>query len=282
MSGIPYRAWLRAAIVILLLAALPASSSHAFDASSAPKNYVYGKANGIEFSLDVYAAMPADPSQLRPALIFFHGGGWRTGGKRQFSRQAAILTQQTRMVVISADYPTIENPITSTEYALAATCWVRKHAGELGIDLNHIAVSGGSAGGQLAAAVGLPSPLAVAACADVSRPLANAIVLFNPVLQLAGRWERKFGMRLASVSPLVNLDNSLPPTLILQGDADRVAPIGIARRFVATARSLGNVDVELIEFPGRPHGFFNRTENGDLKATVSDLMRFLKDLGWPL
>ena len=24
------------------------------------------------------------------------------------------------------------------------------------------------------------------------------------------------------------------------------------------------------------------TENGDLKATVGDLMRFLKDLGWPL
>ena len=249
-------------------------------AQSGPVRYGYAAPGGAAYALDVYA--PGNPtSPPRPAILFFHGGGWQTGDKSQFQQQAQILLQNTRLIVISANYPLNQDPLAATMAAQKAVCWVRQHAADLGIDPDHLALSGGSAGGQLAAAVGLLGETGIAECAGVRPPYANMLVLFNPVLELrASGWERRAGHSLLSVSPAELVQSHpAPPTLILQGTADRVAPIGRARGFVRAVIRAGGV-AEIDEFAGRTHGFFNNAANGDLRASVMDVIAFMKKVGW--
>ncbi len=245
-----------------------------------PARFYYRFEGGRRYSLDVYGLGDDGSNKLRPALIFFHGGGWKGGGKRQFSRQARILTQRTRLIVLSANYPTNGDAVEATRAAQSAICWLRKNAARFAVDPQRIAISGASAGGQLAVASLEVDVGNIAACRGVRQPLGNALVLFNPVLDMKGKWERQQHMDLVGVSPIDQLTRPLPPTLILQGTADKVAPIGVARSFVAKARAVGSRNIRLVEYPGRPHAFFNKEETGDFSATMEELIHFLSELNW--
>ena len=61
-------------------------------------------------------------------LLFFHGGAWAAGARGAFRRQAVALTDQSRLVVFSADYPLNRDPVEATRAAQAAICWIRKNA----------------------------------------------------------------------------------------------------------------------------------------------------------
>lgn len=234
-----------------------------------------------EMAVASFAPEPRQAGARSPLLIFFHGGGWKHGSMRQFSRQARYLTAHAQIVVASVDYPLTGDPIYETQAAIAATCWIRAKAESYGVDLSRVALAGGSAGGQLAVSALLTSAEGIQECDGQSPPLAQALILFNPALDLTGGAEASAGRDLKSVSPIDLLGGrSLPPTLILQGDADRLTPIETARRFVEKAEKNGATDVELIAFPGRRHGFFNNENDGDLEATTVDAERFLERLGW--
>jgi acetyl esterase/lipase len=264
------------------LGALPVNATEQAAGTVRSTTYEYRAPSGTFYAMDVFGEMPAGPA-LRPAIVFFHGGGWAGGGKSQFIRQARILTLETKLIVISADYPINGNPIESTMAARAVVCWVTVHAKSLAIDLNHLALSGGSAGGQLAIAASIPNPVSAGECHDANPSPANMLILFNPVLDLSAFWKRKAQMPLEGVSPMVLVhDHALPPTLILQGTADTIAPVDVARTFVRLARAQGSKDIVLVEFDGRQHGFFNNKENGDLDATVNDLIKFMRKERWPI
>lgn len=266
----------------LLVCVLGFLSVGAARAAANRVTYFYRAGPGAQFALDVFAPSGAN-AQRRPALVFFHGGSWTEGDKSQFDCQAQILTQKTRLRVISVNYPLHGDPIESTEAARASVCWIRTHANALGVDPGRIALSGGSAGGQLALAATLIQAKLAPECAEVDPPYAGLLILFNPVLDLSGWWEKKAGKSLKDVSPLqLERRHAPPPTLILQGTADRTARIEVARHFVEVARSMGAKNVELIAFPGRQHGFFNVQSNGDLDATVNDAIEFMKKVGWPI
>lgn len=216
----------------------------------------------------------------RPAIIFFHGGGWLYGNRWQFARQAARLTRETNLIVISADYTLDGNPVTSSADALAATCWIRDRVRKFGIDSDRIAISGGSAGGQLAAYVGLSKRSSAGQCADASYPYADALILFNPLLDFRDMKRPMPEAGLADVSPIKMLDRRIPPTLILQGTADKTTPIASAYNFANKAKGVGSPIVRVVPFEGRNHGFFNIAESGDLNTTIDDVEHFLRELGW--
>ena len=94
---------------------------------------------------------------LRPALVFFHGGGWVLGGFDTYGPLARQLARATGRIVIFVDYRLApEHPFPAAiEDAFAALEWVSAHAAALGIDKNQIAVGGDSAGGNLAAVAAL-------------------------------------------------------------------------------------------------------------------------------
>lgn len=91
----------------------------------------------------------------KPLVLFFHGGGWVVGDLDTYDGTARLHAVATGAVVVSVDYRLApEHPYpAAVEDVWAVTQWVFAHAAELGADPNRIAVSGDSAGGNLAAVV---------------------------------------------------------------------------------------------------------------------------------
>ncbi|MGB2011452.1 MAG: alpha/beta hydrolase, partial [Akkermansiaceae bacterium] len=106
-------------------------------------------------TLDIFYPDDFKQGQKRPAIVFFFGGGWVGGKPSQFYVQAAYLASRG-MVAISASYRTKKShkvePSGCVEDGKSAIRYIRKHAAELGIDPDQLAVGGGSAGGHVAAA----------------------------------------------------------------------------------------------------------------------------------
>lgn len=118
------------------------------------KNISYCKTKERELKLDVFS--PREKSnKKRTAILFIHGGGWRSGNKAMhyplLQQLAALgyvcITPEYRLST-EALYPAAIHDIKS------AIRWVRKNAVTYNIDVNRIAVSGHSAGGELAAFMG--------------------------------------------------------------------------------------------------------------------------------
>ncbi|WP_159518292.1 alpha/beta hydrolase [Sunxiuqinia indica] len=91
-----------------------------------------------------------------PALILVHGGGWRSGDKSLQVPMAKAIAEQGFVTVaveyqlsLEAKYPAAIHNIK------AAIRWMRANADKYHIDSDRIAISGCSAGGQLASLVGL-------------------------------------------------------------------------------------------------------------------------------
>ncbi|UQR62912.1 alpha/beta hydrolase [Bradyrhizobium sp. C-145] len=97
------------------------------------------------------------PSQVRPIIVFFHGGGFVLGDLDTHDGLARALANATGSVVVSVNYPLApENKYPAARNAAyAATKWIADHAAEIGGDASRLAVAGDSAGGNLAAVVAL-------------------------------------------------------------------------------------------------------------------------------
>jgi len=91
-----------------------------------------------------------------PALVMVHGGGWRSGEKSMQVPLAQLIAAKG-FVTIPVEYQlSLEASYPAALHNLkAAIRWVKAHANEYDIDTTKIAISGCSAGGQLASLVGL-------------------------------------------------------------------------------------------------------------------------------
>jgi pectinesterase len=124
----------------------------------ASRNLIYTTLEETAFGkrdlhLDVFR--PKGPGK-HPAVIMIHGGGWRSGSRSMQVPMAEMLAAKGFVTIpveyqllLEAKYPAAVHNIKS------AIRWVKLHAADYGIDTNRIAISGCSAGGQLAALVGM-------------------------------------------------------------------------------------------------------------------------------
>jgi acetyl esterase len=80
---------------------------------------------------------------------------------------------------------------------------------------------------------------------------------------------------LEQLSPLLHVDNRMPPTLLLDGTQDWLNPQ--IREFVRKCKSIG-APVETYYAEGQPHGFFNRAPW--LQKTTAEVDQFLCSLGY--
>ncbi|MFA5689540.1 MAG: alpha/beta hydrolase fold domain-containing protein [Kiritimatiellales bacterium] len=217
----------------------------------------------------------------KPAIVFFFGGGWINGAPGQFFGQSRALAE-LGMVAINADYRVEKRHGTSPSECVkdgkSALRWVRKNAGNFGIDPNRIAAGGGSAGGHIAAATALVEGFNEEG-EDISvdcRP--NALVLFNPVFDnsAAGYGYDRVKKYWQEFSPMHNIKPGAPPTLVMLGTQDKLIPVATAEKYKALMESAGaRCDLKLYE--DQPHGFFNKIKYDE---TLADTIEFLKSLGY--
>ncbi len=243
-----------------------------------------------ERALKLHVVEPAErqPTDRRPAIVFFHGGGWRAGRPVQFNEHARYLSTRG-MVCAQVEYRLLagkssEPPLVCVQDAKSAMRWVRAHAAGLGIDPERIAAAGGSAGGHLAAFVGMVEGLDAPGDDLTISPKANALVLFNPVFDNGpenGYGTERVGARYQEFSPAHNVTRDDPPTIVFLGSKDRLVPVSVLERFQTNMTRAG-VRCDAIVYPGQPHGFFNfkKRDPEYYLQTLTAADAFLTSLGW--
>ncbi|MDE0263194.1 MAG: alpha/beta hydrolase [Bryobacterales bacterium] len=257
----------------------------------------YKSVEGTDLKIWIFEPEGHKASDSRPAIVFFFGGGWRSGTPGQFRHQAKHLAARG-MVAMSADYRVLNRQGVKghkcVQDAKSAIRWARANAKRLGIDPNRLAAGGGSAGGHLAASTAsLPDHDDPAGDKSISsKP--NALALFNPgtVLasvpgkfeldkeQIASRAERA-GVEPESISPYHHVKSGFPPAIIFHGKADTTVAYETAELFTDKVQSVGS-RCELVGYEGEIHGFFNhgRGDGSAYTDTVRRMDEFFVSLGW--
>ena len=254
------------------------------DASAQPnpdKIVRYKTVGELELTLHVFNPPGHSNTALRPAIVFFFGGGWQGGTPTQFYKQSVYLASRG-MVALCADYRTESKHGTPPEACVrdgkSALRWIRAHAAELGIDPQRVAAGGGSAGGQVAAATGTTQGFDEDG-EDTSiscRP--DALVLFNPVFDNGpgGYGHDRVKDDWEAFSPMHNINTNTPPTIVFLGRRDGLVPVATAEAYKMRMEEVGaRCDLHL--YDGQPHGFFNVARYYE---TLLEADKFLVSLGF--
>ena len=202
--------------------------------------YVEGQpADAAKHKLDLY--LPRGRSNF-PVLIFIHGGSWRSGDRSNYPALGNRFAK-TGLGVVVPSYrlmPGAPHPA-QIEDAAAAVDWVVRNIAQYGGDPKRIYLSGHSAGGHLAAYVGLDK-----------RFWPN----LKGVLPLSGVYDVSSlaGFKDSSVdgSPIHRIAAGAPPFLITYCQNDYPSLPAQARRFDAALREAG-IRSELVYVPGKNH-----------------------------
>ena len=239
--------------------------------------------------LTLYVTKPKDwkADDQRPAIVFFHGGGWVGGAPGQFTEHSKYLASRG-MVAVQVEYRLLDRqsdtpPITCIQDAKSAMRWVRSRAKELGIDPNRIASGGGSAGGHLAAFVGTAEGFDDAQDDVNVSAKSNAMVLFNPVYDNGpkGYGNYRVGKDYKKFSPIDNISSDDPPAVVFLGSEDKLIPVSTAERFDELMKEAGKESKTYV-YEGQGHGFFNHGKDGNrwYYETLTATDKFLASLGW--
>ncbi|GAB2487837.1 alpha/beta hydrolase [Algoriphagus taiwanensis] len=252
--------------------------------SVAQEKVVYKTIDTLELSLEVYRPDGKPDENGFPAMVFFFGGGWTGGTTAQFEPQAKYFSERG-IVCFLAEYRVSSRnqttPFESLQDAKSAMRFIRSNADKFQIDPNKIIASGGSAGGHLAAATALidgyndpTDDLNVS-----SKPA--ALVLFNPVIDNGpgGYGFERIGEAYKDFSPLHNIQEGAPPTVIFLGTNDNLIPVE-TMKYYQTVMEKVESRCELFLYEGQPHGFFNYRNFEFYEKTLRKADEFLQSLGY--
>lgn len=243
---------------------------------------VYKTVGEKSLFIDVHVPPVRSSAEKRPAIVFFHGGGWVGGSPKQFAKQAKHF-QSRGIVCFLVQYRLLDKddsnpPTICIEDARDAFRFVQSHADNYSIDPERIAGAGGSAGGHLAAACGM---IDVEGKPFEARP--KALMLFNPVYDNGpGQWGAgRVGDRYPEFSPAQNISADDPPTIVFFGTKDKLVTVETAQAFQKKMQDVG-VRSDLVLYEGAGHGFFNTNKPPEnyQEQTLKAADDFLVSLEW--
>lgn len=186
------------------------------------KNVMYFESNEKKLFLDVYQNLS---KWKKPAIIFLHGGGWKSGDKLMTGPLAQSIAKKG-FTCFSIEY-SLSNEAQypkSIEEVLIAIDFVKKEFIKFNIDTLKIGLIGCSSGGQMASLVGTKYAKKVQAVVNLDGILA----FHHPQSKegilaaewLGGTYEEK-PLVWEDASPLNHVSKFTPPFLFINSQFDR-------------------------------------------------------------
>ncbi len=283
MNGTAIRGMPMLGVACLILLAVPPTPAQQRRQAANPnravvKSFRYKQTEQAGLKIHVHFPPGWKADDKRPAIVFFFGGGWKTGSVTQFEKQARYLARRG-IVAARADYRVRKRhgvrPDACVEDAKSAVRWLRAKSSRLGVDPNRIVAAGGSSGGHIAACTALTPGLEAQGEDREVSSTPNAMVLFNPVLRVTGAAVGGDEKLAKQISPTLYVTRDTPPALLLYGTKDRLLRQG--EEYVKVARKAG-CRAEMYRAEGVGHGFFNRSPW--MERTNQRVDAFLVSLGY--
>lgn len=221
-----------------------------FKTITVTKDIPYREGESDSWKLDL--AMPANfGSELRPAVVIVHGGGWAFGSKSvDVYQKMMVAYAQKGYVTINVEYRLTgeaEFPA-CIEDVKCAVRWLRAHAKELNVDPDRIGSYGHSAGAHLSLMLAMVSDTAklegdggwdeyssrvnVAAAGSPPTELGRDVPMANPIW-----W------------PIGYIAADQPPLFLIQGTEDPVVLPSRTESFVKKMKAVG-ANIEYLEVKG--------------------------------
>lgn len=251
----------------------------------------YCTVDGLPQKLDVYYPAFGGPW---PAVVYVHGGSWMEGDKAE-GQGWSYLTAHGYLVV-SVNYrlatPQIKFPAMIQDVKCAIR-FLRAHAAEYNLDPNRIGAVGASAGGHLAALLGVTDETAgwevgeyldqssrvqavitMAGLSDFTRRMFSGInsSIYYVFGELAGRSTP----RMIAASPVTYITPDDPPFLILHGDQDGVVPLDQAETLHARLSEAGVASTLVIVHNGN-HGLQGKDASPTPEEISAMILEFLEE-----
>jgi len=204
-------------------------------------------------ALDIH--YPAEGKNL-PVIVWFHGGGL-TEGKRFIPEEL----KNEGVIIVAPGYrlsPAVKSPA-YVEDAASAVAWVMKNIRRFGGSPEKIFLSGASAGGYLAAMVGLDKHYLKTHGLDANR-LKGLVPLTGQMITHFTIRKERGGSNLQPVidemAPLYHIRKDAPPTLVITGDRELELWGRYEENayFVRMMKVIGHPDIQLYELQGHDHG----------------------------
>jgi acetyl esterase/lipase len=254
----------------------------------------YARQSGASLALDLY--LPSQ-GQTGPLILWIHGGAWRAGSKNEMPLGDLVVAG---FPVASVDYrlSTVERFPAQVHDLKAAIRFLRARANLFDIKADKVIVAGASAGGHLAALVGVTDDHRelegeVGSQRDQSSSVQGIISFFGganlttilaqstphglnvrvPALELLLGAQPEAKPELARLaSPVFHVDKNDPPLLLIHGDQDPQMPVNQALELQGAYEGAGcKVRLEIIH--GAGHGgkvFYDAKRIALLKQFLSD------------
>jgi acetyl esterase/lipase len=214
--------------------------------------WTYKAVDGKALQLSVFLPSGYDDSAKHfPTFVVYHGGSWAVG-EASWHYPDCEYWASRGMIAVSVDYRLskrdgVDVPLECVKDAKSAIRYLRKNAAQLKVDPNKLVVAGGSAGGQLAAAMATLTSL------DTNDDyydhsiscMPNAVILYNPYFKCE-----------ASLSPPNFLRAGLPPFITFLGDRDPAISVESIVEFHDALKAHGGGS-ELYIGKGGKHGLCN-------------------------
>lgn len=252
--------------------------------SQSNQTVLYKQVDTTSLHMEIIYPAEFDTTKLYPTIVFFFGGGWKGGNLGHFKHHAQYFAKRG-MICFLADYRVESRqgttPFESLKDAKSAIRFIREHAEDLHVDPQKIIASGGSAGGHLAAATAMVTAYNEGSDLLSYSCVPNALVLFNPVIDNGpgGYGYERIGEAYKAFSPLHNIMEGIPPTILFLGTEDKLIPVETARYYQLVSEEVGS-RCDLLLYEGQGHGFFNYAQIENYKKTVLEADRFLMSLGY--
>ncbi|GAA4690085.1 alpha/beta hydrolase [Nocardioides nanhaiensis] len=236
-------------------------------------------AHGRRGYLDVYTPEGGVPRGGAPVLLQVHGGAWTIGNKDQQGLPLMRHLAAKGWVCVAINYrlaPRDPFPaqVIDVKQAIA---WIKEHIADYGGDPGYVAITGGSAGGHLAALAALtpgdkdwqPGFEDADTSVQVAAPhygvydmagstgLRPATLMRDRFLApriMQKRWSEDPEL-FEAASPILRITDDAPDFFVLHGSHDTLVPVEQARLFVERLRATTRRTVVYAELPGAQHAF---------------------------